>query len=882
MAASSSVVIKVKYGDSLRRFSAQIVGDELNFTMDGLQKKILSLFSFDANAELMLTYVDEDGDIVTLADDEDLRDVVKQDLNPLRITVKVNSSSSSTPLWSPRIQQPQQDPNSRISEVLRTLPGPLKETLMKVSADLASKASSTNLVQQPLQNLNTGVSQILNTVPEPLRETLLKLSSDLASKASSSAPGSSIMELVDHFSNLGLSYMDQLSQTAQPGDNSSIGEGGISQSGTAAEENRDSGISATPKDVSGVSSDKESLEKINPEDEVNVYSVTGGSVDQSSENINVAHPGNVSSPKSGKPAVTSHSSRKKELLVKKTILNKINGKSHFLNRQAPHENNVGKPASPVRPSELPPIANPFGITEVIGNLGETKVDPKPAGVVAAESTKGDCIGNRMKSDVLKSTSGPFSTASPGRYIPGIYSGSIPTYQCPFSGLVMGNQTPASQSATEMGPLGWNVSQNDCSENIFHRGICCDGCGVHPITGPRFKSKVKVDYDLCSICFEEIGNINDYIRMDRPAVYRPHPHVPFSGMHDRRRQQQVLRSFKVKPVAAKPDSLFIRDVNIFDGTVMAPSTPFTKIWRMRNNGTIAWPKKTQLVWIGGDKMSNDLAVEVQTRGRYVSYWRMALPSGEKFGQRFWVAILVDTSLEESPRESVRNLNLNLPPVSSSFTGPEIINIEPEPMVEDSSYGASYKSKKSEKLPVPPNADQELKFPINDNLLVGDSAASSSTRPSQQISYPIIDISDIAPPVTSVPAPTTTFYPQNSFGSIPAVGSAQETEVELPGKMEMEEKLLKELEEMGFKEVDLNKRMLRMNEYDLEQAVDDLCGYTDWDPILEELQEMGFHDTETNKMLLKKNNGSIKRVVMDLIAGEKIEQCYDCAQLKLVIL
>lgn len=60
---------------------------------------------------------------------------------------------------------------------------------------------------------------------------------------------------------------------------------------------------------------------------------------------------------------------------------------------------------------------------------------------------------------------------------------------------------------------------------------------------------------------------------------------------------------------------------------------------------------------------------------------------------------------------------------------------------------------------------------------------------------------------------------------------------------------------------------MNEYDLEQSVDDLCGVSEWDPILEELQEMGFHDEETNKRLLKKNNGSIKGVVMDLLTGEK---------------
>lgn len=89
----------------------------------------------------------------------------------------------------------------------------------------------------------------------------------------------------------------------------------------------------------------------------------------------------------------------------------------------------------------------------------------------------------------------------------------------------------------------------------------------------------------------------------------------------------------------------------------------------------------------------------------------------------------------------------------------------------------------------------------------------------------------------------------------------------GNFEVEMSLLQELEEMGFKQVDLNKEILRKNEYDLEQSVDDLCGVAEWDPILEELKEMGFCDKEMNKKLLKKNNGSIKRVVMDLIAGEQ---------------
>lgn len=40
---------------------------------------------------------------------------------------------------------------------------------------------------------------------------------------------------------------------------------------------------------------------------------------------------------------------------------------------------------------------------------------------------------------------------------------------------------------------------------------------------------EVDYDLCSICFAEIGNEADYIKMDRPMPCRNH--WSFKGFND---------------------------------------------------------------------------------------------------------------------------------------------------------------------------------------------------------------------------------------------------------------------------------------------------------------------------------------------------------------
>ena len=67
---------------------------------------------------------------------------------------------------------------------------------------------------------------------------------------------------------------------------------------------------------------------------------------------------------------------------------------------------------------------------------------------------------------------------------------------------------------------------------------------------------------------------------------------------------------VKGAQPKLDSRFVLDVNVSDGTLMPSSTPFTKIWRMRNSGSVAWPQGVRLVWIGGDQFFSADSVEIE--------------------------------------------------------------------------------------------------------------------------------------------------------------------------------------------------------------------------------------------------------------------------------
>ncbi|CAA2973455.1 NBR1 homolog [Olea europaea subsp. europaea] len=805
----------VRYGDTLRRFIAKIIGEGLNFNMDGLRRQIFFLFDFPADTLLTLTYVDEDGDEVALIDDDDLRDVVRQALNPLRITVKCAPSSGSFPPLSP--------------------------------------------VQTPFQNLNPNIFEILKTVPEPLQETVKKLLTELASKVSSSVPG--IAELVDHFSEMGLSYLDHLSDSQPVVQSNAQNE--FRESTTDTKLWNSSEFFPSTSNVPSIRPDERSLKshenlaKYIPEttseiSEVKLGTVKGGSMEASSSkavNVDVDNPCVDSLCESlgldPKPSDVPVSSFSQEKFFTGTS-SSDSSETHFI---------------------------PSNYSQKVLNSGLYCLRSKNAKLGAPTSYPAHTPWNDPDGSL--------------KYLSNddIWMDPSPVDEISFSAVPAGNDSAIPSHSDSQRR---SISQNDGTGSIFHWGIRCDGCGVYPITGPRFKSKVKEDYDLCRICFAEMENDADYIRMDHPMPYqRPLPSKGLHGRHARARAAtlpQAIMGFKVKPVAPKFDSRFIQDVNIIDDTVMAPLTPFTKIWRMRNNGTVVWPPRTQLVWIGGDKLNNALAIDVEVPaaglpveqeldvavdfiapkipGQYISYWRMALPTGQKFGQRIWVLIQVDASIKETPHESVRDLNLNLPPPSNDLTGPEIINLDLKPMVEDSHPEPINSNDTMEVgesiVDAQPGNEHEKRFPINDSLLVGSGAASNfvPSAPPSFLPYPIIDLSEVAPPLPSQAPPAPVVLPL--LANPPQLVSE---------KNEVEEKLLGELEAMGFTLVDLNKEILRKNDYDLQKTVDDLCGVSEWNTILEELREMGFHDTELNKKLLKKNDGSITLVVMDLIDGEE---------------
>ncbi|XP_010534154.1 PREDICTED: protein NBR1 homolog [Tarenaya hassleriana] len=723
MEPCTELVIKVNYGSVLRRFRVPVnANGQLDIDMTHLREKIISLFNLPVDAELSLTYTDEDGDMVTLVDDNDLHDVVNQRLRFLKIYAQ------------------------------------LKTGISIASSSAASSECSTPVVGLPhiedhLTKIHEGLNEILMAVPNPLRDTISKVSMDLASSTVSSSPV--VGEMLHCISKLGQVTHPRESSPSSLVTQTVSGDGGLPSGST----------------TSGPSSGREVL-------------ITNVPV----VDLNLEPPSDGKGPSSC-------------------------------------EQNVSK---------------------------ETR--------------------NQWRPFALSPSVPPKTTTFPASFLSFPGAGFN---ECPFSG------TPVNCDSS---PNFFNKHPPpSCPDKISfckyheHKGIRCDGCGVLPITGPRFMSKLKEDYDLCSTCFSQMGNERDYIRMDEPAsvrVFRKTTGPAMIGHKPRVSYPAPVQSLpqgglRFRTGRLKLDSRFVCDVNVIDGTIVAPSTPFTKIWRMRNNGSLVWPRGTQLVWIGGDRFGNSVSVDLEgvgidseidvavdfvapeTPGRYISYWRMASSSGVKFGQRVWVLIHVDASLKNSVVSGFHGLNLNASPDEDSSSEVSILEAltpiaDLKPKVEESE-AMEKNGLRIGKVPPP------ISHPKH-------APSSSSSQ--------IIDLTELIAPAKASHGPSSSKEIPISFDKCKEVsGSEQDLLTGLDGKNDVEQALLKELEEMGFKEIDLNKEILRKNEYNLEQSVDALCGVSDWDPILEELQEMGFHDNETNKRLLKKNNGSIKGVVLDLLAGEK---------------
>ncbi|KAL2632655.1 hypothetical protein R1flu_004134 [Riccia fluitans] len=454
----------------------------------------------------------------------------------------------------------------------------------------------------------------------------------------------------------------------------------------------------------------------------------------------------------------------------------------------------------------------------------------------------------------------------------------------------------------------------------HYGVSCDGCQKSPITGVRYKSTVKENYDLCSSCHAKTGApAGEYIIVARPVFVGRHFHrgrmigpSPWGTMSPMSRHPQCgMRASHDWLQGGRLDGRFVRDVSIFDGTQLAPGTRFTKIWRLRNSGAVPWPANTKLVNVHGDDLGSaavtplaigeqglapEEEIEVsadcvapQRTGRYKSVWRLATPWGPKFGHKLWVQIQVvpsDTLNQPAQVDADEEL-IEVEGTSAaegSVQGDQIR--EPSTVVPAELGTSDDQAKDVGPSTSPPGSVKDMAGPeemkdvegvmLNTGGPERMSDVGSDSMKDMEESFVKVDVNndgDKTPVIqmTEMPLAEAT-RPDEAVNApvevkttdVPVDKSAESAEAATDGEEgSTDSPLLVKLEAMGFTDRALNVQLLKENAFDLRKTVDALCEVEEWAPALVELAEMGFNDVDLNRRIMFKYGGNLKRVVKELV-------------------
>ncbi len=156
------------------------------------------------------------------------------------------------------------------------------------------------------------------------------------------------------------------------------------------------------------------------------------------------------------------------------------------------------------------------------------------------------------------------------------------------------------------------------------------------------------------------------RVQQPPLVTPRPsRTPPPAVEPTRRPTPA-------PAACTDAAKFIADVTIPDNTNLPAGAPFTKIWRLRNDGTCTWNEEYKVVFTDGAPMNNptplsipnlvapggtiDIAVDLvapSASGSYTGNYQIRNPQGVHFGvgasgqTPFYVKIVVGAPSGPSP-------------------------------------------------------------------------------------------------------------------------------------------------------------------------------------------------------------------------------------------
>jgi len=78
-----------------------------------------------------------------------------------------------------------------------------------------------------------------------------------------------------------------------------------------------------------------------------------------------------------------------------------------------------------------------------------------------------------------------------------------------------NELYKSQHLTEETQIPSSSLANEIKGEVVHEGVQCDGCGVAPIIGIRYKCSICKDFDFCATCEEKKEHEHAFLKITNP-------------------------------------------------------------------------------------------------------------------------------------------------------------------------------------------------------------------------------------------------------------------------------------------------------------------------------------------------------------------------------
>lgn len=439
---------------------------------------------------------------------------------------------------------------------------------------------------------------------------------------------------------------------------------------------------------------------------------------------------------------------------------------------------------------------------------------------------------------------------------------------------------------------------------IHPGVECDKSGQCPIRGIRYNLKGH-DYDLCQVEFDKLSSTEKLLYTPIPPPVYSHEHGrpwnfgrggghgfgfgrgPWAGANRGGCPFNSNAAGNNNHNNNKLAARFVRDVTVFDGTQMAPSTNFTKIWRLKNTGEQPWPPGTRMLFVGGDRMTDgiemsvplsragpvmpgeevDVAVEMVAPpefGRYLGYWRLMGPRGRKFGQRVWCHVqVVDPSAPEGGTDlSTASLDKTMAEIAKKKS--DLASADAEPADEDDAtvYAGASTVGASDTGEMEVMQDGKQKVEEHDLCAVATALSSTTLDPPTTAAEVSCGGSDAQSEDGMVLVTEADVAAATPSGTAPvAVSNAMEPEPVLDTKPMCA--TTNTLEAMGFTDKALIEAAIVKHGDDIAACAASLTAINDWDQALDDLEEMGFPSRDLNKVVMLQNDGNLKRTVKALV-------------------